>query len=174
VDVLEISHPFVGHALNAVDAKGRVSVPAPIRNLIDLRVKTHGVAGDETKDKELLIAPSPKGDCLRAYDVIGHRLITAELRESVADLPAAERRDALAALRRQELGTLVTVSFDGAGRMVLPPILRELGGIEDLAFFIGVEDYFEIWNPALARDAFADQPIALRTLEKCLSHRGEA
>src|SRR3954468_9025387 len=82
---------FVGHALNAVDAKGRVSVPAAFRSQIDRRAKNDG---GKDADKELMIAPHPKRDRLRAYDAFGLRDLTAELRESVADLPAAARREA--------------------------------------------------------------------------------
>jgi MraZ protein len=171
-DCVEINHPFFGHALNAVDAKGRVSVPAPFRAQVELRVKTYGVAGEDEKIRDLMVAPSAGALCLRAYDVVGQRQLVAELNESVADLPAKERREALAALRRSELGNLLPVSFDGAGRMVLPPLLREMAEITDLAYFIAVGDYFEIWSPAKARVALADDPVAVRMLDSYVRDRG--
>ena len=168
---MEINHPFIGHALNAVDAKGRVSVPASFRAQVELRVKVYGVEGDETKGKELTIAPAPGGKSLRAYDVVGQRQLIQEITESVADLPAAERRTALAAAKRTELGNLLPVSFDGAGRMVLPQALRDFVGITDLAFFIGVDDHFEIWGPDQAREALADDPITLGMLAQHMKER---
>jgi len=171
---LAINHPFIGHALNAVDAKGRVSVPASFRSQVELRVKIYGVEGDQDRGKELMVAPAPGAVCLRAYDVVGQRQLLTEISESVADLPAAQRREALAAARRSELGNLLPVSFDGAGRMVLPQLLRDLAEIDDLAYFIGVGDHFEIWSPAKARAALADDPIALRMLEHYVRERGAA
>lgn len=159
---------FVGHALNAVDAKGRVSVPAAFRSQIDRRAKDEG---GKDADKELMIAPHPKRDRLRAYDAFGLRDLSAELRESVADLPAAARREAHEGVRRNELTALTPVTFDGAGRMVLSPILRKLGKIGELAFFVGMEDYFEIWSPENARIGFADNPVVLEMLDMYLEER---
>ena len=159
---------FVGHALNAVDAKGRVSVPAPFRIQFDRRAKLDGV---EEPDKELMIAPHPKGGCLRAYDAYGLDGLSGELRESIADLPAAARREAHESARRSELSAMTPVAFDGAGRMVLSPILRKLGQIGDLAFFVGMEDYFEIWSPENARVGLAGNPGALAMLDMYLEER---
>lgn len=156
---------IVGHALNAVDAKGRVSVPATFRTQIERRAR------DGDADKELMIAPHPNGDRLRAYDAAGLTDLTGDLRESVADLPAAERRDALENARSLELTALTTVAFDNAGRMVLPPLLRKLGQIGDLAFFVGMEDYFEIWSPENARIRYANNPVVLRMLDHYLEER---
>ena len=162
---------FVGHALNAVDAKGRVSVPAAFRTQIERRAKEDG---NKDAEKELMIAPHPKRDRLRAFDPVGLRDLSTELRESVADLPAAARREAHEGVRRNELTALTPVAFDSAGRMVLSPILRKLGKIGDLAFFVGMEDYFEIWSPENARIGFADNPVVLEMLDFYLEERGGA
>ena len=164
-----IDHPFAGHALNAVDAKGRVSVPATLRSTVAQRLRASGVA--EEKGGTLMIAPHPKGDRLLAYDKPGISQLTEELRESVADLPAAERRDAHRELVRAEIGNMVEVSYDGAGRMVLPPVLRELGGIDELAYFMGVGDHMEIWAPDRAEAAFERQPMMLAVLRSYLKAR---
>jgi len=172
VDHLELDHPFLGHALNAVDAKGRVSVPAEFRGLIETRCRIYALPGDPVNDKELRIGLHEDGDRLQALDAIASRQLTQDLRESVSDMPAAERRKALRAMQSDELGTLSVVSFDGAGRMVLPPMLRDFAGIEDLALFWGVGDQFEIWNPRAARDAFKDSKRKLMTLDYLLKERG--
>ena len=161
---------FVGHALNAVDAKGRVSVPAAFRAQVDRRAQEDG----KEPTKELMIAPHPKRDRLRAFDPVGLRDLSTELRDSVADLPAAARREAHEGVRRNELTALTPIAFDSAGRMVLSPILRKLGKIGDLAFFVGMEDYFEIWSPENARIGFADNPVVLEMLDFYLEERGEA
>lgn len=170
---LGIDHPFAGHALNALDAKGRVSVPASFRATVAQRLGAQGVASDGKGGGQLMIAPHPKGDRLRAYDAVGIAQLTEELKESVADLPAAERREALAELRREEIGNMVPVPFDGAGRMVLPPVLREVCGFSDLAYFMGVDDHIEIWAPERAEAAFANKPMMLTVLRSYLKARDQ-
>lgn len=167
---MAIDHPFAGHALNALDAKGRVSVPASFRGTVTQRLRAHGAGADE-KGGQLMITPHPKGDRLLAYDQVGITQLTEELRESVADLPAAERREALAELRREVIGNMVAVPYDGAGRMVLPPVLREVGGFADLAYFMGVDDHLEIWAPERAEEAFAGKPMMLTVLRSYLKAR---
>ena len=41
------------------------------------------------------------------------------------------------------------VPYDSSGRIVLPPMMRRKGGIEDLALFLGAGETFQIWNPSL-------------------------
>ena len=43
--------------------------------------------------------------------------------------------------------------------------------IGDLAFFVGMEDYFEIWSPENARIGFADNPVVLEMLDMYLEER---
>lgn len=162
---------FVGHALNAVDAKGRVSVPAAFRAQIERRARDDG---GKDADKELMIAPHAQRDRLRAYDAIGLRDLSTAMRDSISEVPAADRREALERERRKELTAFQPIAFDSAGRMVLSPLLRKLGKIDDLAFFVGMEDYFEIWSPENARVAFADDPMLLEMLDHYLEERNGA
>jgi MraZ protein len=168
---LELDHPFLGHALNAVDAKGRVSVPADFRSLIETRCRIYALPNDPVNDKELRLALHEDGDRLMVLDAIASRQLTQDLRESVSELPAAERRKVLREMQSDELGTLTPVSFDSAGRMVLPPMLRDFAGIEDLALFWGVGDQFEIWSPKAARAAFDGSKRKLMTLDYLLKER---
>jgi MraZ protein len=168
---VQIDHAFLSHALNAVDAKGRVSVPSSFRSTVDLRVRTYGIAGDEVRATELMIGMHADGDRLRSYDVVGTRQLMAEITEGFADLPARERREALNKARRSEISTLLPVAYDGAGRMVLPPFLRSEAGIGDTALFLGLGDYFEIWNPLKAREALSDDPMLVRMIDYYLAQR---
>jgi MraZ protein len=158
------SKSFASQALNAIDAKGRVSVPSFIRESIVERLKAAGDS-DTGRASELMIGPDPKGRLLNAYDAIGMDELDAQLRASVADLPAAERREALTNANRRERGALFKVVFDNVGRMIIPPHLREFVGIKDRAYFIGVGDFFEIWSPDRFRQEFADDRVALMMLD---------
>lgn len=168
---MEVNHPFKGYALNAVDAKGRVSVPSEFREQIGTRCRAYAPGDDSISDKELAIAIHEDFDRLVAYDAIGVRKLSSDLGESVADLPAAERRKALADMARGEIGGTTPASFDGAGRLVLPPMLREFAGIGDFALFWGNTAFFEIWDPAKARIAFAGDRRNLAILDYLLRER---
>ena len=48
---------------------------------------------------------------------------------------------------RLAFGTGEELPFDASGRFILPAFYRETAGLTDLAFFIGIGERFEIWNP---------------------------
>jgi MraZ protein len=61
------------------------------------------------------------------------------------------------------------VPYDSSGRIILPPMMRRKGQIEDQALFVGVGGTFEIWNPKLALesgDAELRELAAFRLEEK--------
>jgi MraZ protein len=165
---VELGHLFQGHALNAVDAKGRVSVPAAFRSLIEKRALANGL----NPENVLEIGEHKSGDCLTALDAVASAEVDRMLQEKVADLPAAERMDALEAERFDAFGSLEKASYDGAGRMSLSPMLRSLGQVEDLAFFIGVGSSFQIWNPRVALEKLPATSRVRRPLQFLLSERG--
>jgi MraZ protein len=167
---LDVGHLFQGHALNAVDAKGRVSVPAGFRALIEKRALKVGLDPDNT----LMIGEHANGACLTALDPVASAELDQMLREGVADLPAAERLAKLENDRAEAFGSLESVKFDGAGRMVLSPLLRALGEIEDHAFFLGAGSSFQIWSPSKAMASFEPGSRNAKTLAFLLKEKGIA
>jgi len=140
-----IEHLFQGSALNPVDAKGRVSVPAFLRSTIERR-------GDA---KAIVLAKHEAYPCLAAYDrgyaATQHAKLERlyEKREGeAASLGDYHRSNMLA------FGSTEDVSYDSTGRILLPPMMRRKGGIEDLALFIGAGETFHLWNPR----RFLDDP----------------
>jgi MraZ protein len=160
---------FQSQALNAVDAKGRVSVPAPFRSLIEDRARANGLPLD---NNTLMIGEHASGQCLAAYDAVSSKQVYEQLVESVADLPAAKRMAALEAAQVDAFGPVEGVKFDSAGRMQLSSILRKLGGIEDLAYFIGAGSSFQIWNPKRALASFEKGSRNHNRLSLLLEERG--
>ena len=51
---------------------------------------------------------------------------------------------------RRTFGMTEDVPYDPSGRIVLPPMMRRKGKIEDLALFVGIGGIVEIWNPRIA------------------------
>lgn len=136
---MELEHLFNGSALNAVDAKGRLSVPAFVRQVIERR----------SDAKAIILSGHELDRCLAGYDRNYARILHAEnerrrLNEEGAD-PSAHFARA-----RRTFGVTEEVPYDTSGRIVLPAMMRRKGQIEDLALFIGVGGTFEIWNPQLA------------------------
>ena len=53
------------------------------------------------------------------------------------------------ALRRRILGNTADLTFDSAGRILIPAYLRKYAKIENEVTIVGVGDSFEIWSPEL-------------------------
>lgn len=165
---MELGHLFQGHALNAVDAKGRVSVPASFRALIEKRALACG----QDPENVLKIGEHRSGHYLTAMDSVASAETDRLILESVADVPALDRPDALEAARAEAYGGLEKISFDSAGRMVLTPMLRRFGGIGDLAFFVGAGSTFQIWSPKRALDQLPETSRVRKPLVFLLEERG--
>ena len=167
---VELGHLFQGHALNAVDAKGRVSVPAGFRTLIEKRASASG----QKSENILKIGEHRSGHYLTAMDGVAAAETDRLIVESVADVPPPDRPDALEAARMEAYGGLDSITFDGAGRMVLTPMLRRFSGIEDLAFFVGAGSTFQIWSPRRALEQLPETSRVRKPLVFLLEERGIA
>lgn len=165
---VEITDFFHGGMLNAVDAKGRVSLPSAFRSVIDRRASRDG-QGD---DKIVKIGQHEKYDCLQAFDATYSRRLYEKIAKRVEEGEAADSMSALDEAQLEAFGSVNDVSYDGGGRMVLSPLLRAVSGIEDLAYFVGAGETFQIWNPEAFRAVHADKPRLIRTLDFLLAERG--
>lgn len=129
---------FKGESVHKVDAKGRVSVPAPFRRVLE--------EGDPDwapgqNPNLVLIYGGPSGRCLEGYTIEA----VAALDDKISRMPTFSRNRK--ALERWLNTKSVYAQMDETGRVVLPQKLRELMGIEAEAFFAGMGDKFEIWAP---------------------------
>ena len=134
---LDREHLFRGSALNAVDAKGRLSVPAFIRQKVERR----------SDEKILVLAVHPEFQCLVGYDANYSAVMQEKAEKRLGDNP-----DPLAELELQAglfAGT-VDVAYDPSGRIMMPPRLKRRAGIEELAMFVGMGGEFQVWNPHVA------------------------
>ena len=122
---------FVSTFINKIDAKGRVSIPAPFRAVLE----RDGYAGG------IYCYPSLDAPAL---DAGGQRL--AKKIDGLLDgLPDySDERDELSVALYGEVQVL---SIDGDGRIVLPQSLRAHAGIGDQITFVGLGDKFQMWSP---------------------------
>lgn len=130
-----MSH-FVGTHQNRIDAKGRVSVPAPFR--VSLRAMADPEGGF------LVLRPSHQHPCIEAWPVTLFRALSTPL----------DRLDLFSAAHEDMATTLFAdawpVDADREGRVVLPSQLLRHAGIEDMMVFMGLGRLFQIWEPAAA------------------------
>lgn len=146
---MELEHLFNGSALNGVDAKGRLSVPAFIRAMIERR----------SPEKTIVLGKHETENCLVGYDAGYKATLLEEVRrrrlrdeEQGVDVRAHHART------RRAFGLTESAPYDSSGRIILPPMMRKIAGIEDLVLFVGAGETFELWNPKLAL-ASGDQDL---------------
>ncbi len=149
---------FVSTFTNKLDAKGRVSIPAPFRAVLERDgYRGAGAAG---------IYCYPAIDAA-ALDCGGERL-AQKIDGLLAGLPDySDERDELSVAL---YGDVQVLSIDGDGRIVLPEELRAHAGLGSQGTlaqvtFVGLGDKFQIWNPSQFE---ARRKIAR---EKAMEHR---
>ncbi len=154
---------FIGYAIQAIDAKGRVAIPATLRGPMEANNGSRSLFIDQHEDES----------CLVAFDRGWVQLRRDQIARDEAFEREAGRGFDLAKARRDPFVTAEPAPFDSSGRFVLPPFLRALAGLTDLAFFSGAIDYVEIWNPQHVLDSDRAPDRAKRYVEWQLAQKGE-
>jgi MraZ protein len=132
-----VARRFRGESTHRVDQKGRVSIPAPFRRVLE--------EGDPDwqpgqQPNVIISYGQTVRHCLDAYSIRGME----KLEEDVARLPYDEDRETI---ERMLFTKSVQVAVDDTGRIVLTQRLRDQIGLGDEALFAGLGDRFEIWEP---------------------------
>ena len=132
---------FTGNALNAVDAKGRLSIPTFIRAKRDRGPEPRTVS----------IGVHETAPCLTVFGppFLEYMLGELEGRERLGGGHGRAGRD-LDEASAGVFGMTEGLPYDSSGRILLPPMLRDEGQIGDLALFVGWGRYVQLWNPQLA------------------------
>ncbi len=149
---------FIGTYINKIDAKGRISVPAPFRTVLQAKNLT-GVA----------VYPALTGPCIEGC---GLDRIEAMV-ESLPDAPVPGLdEDAIAHLIFASARELL---FDGGGRIVLPTEFLDKANLSDQGAFVGKGRTFQIWNPAALDAAHSEMfERAMAEREALLNARKES
>ena len=148
---------FVSTFTNKIDAKGRVSIPASFRTVLERDAYT----GQGTPPGSGGIYCYPSLDA-PALDAGGERL-AEKIDRLLAGLPDySDERDELSVAL---YGDVQVLSLDGDGRIVLPESLRSHAEIAAQITFVGLGDKFQMWAP----ERFAERREAARA--KVHAHR---
>ena len=129
---------FRGESHHKVDNKGRVSIPALFRSVLEQGDPNY----TEGLNPELVIV---YGDHRRNYLECYTISAIEEVDAKIDALPrgSMERRMLQRLFHGQSFPTIV----DDTGRLVLPAKLRRKIDLEAEAFFIAAGDTFQIWKP---------------------------
>ena len=122
---------LTGEYRNSLDEKGRLLIPARLRNDIsgNSLVITRGVDA-----------------CLWAFMPGQWTDIATRLSETTSLFQKKAR-----ILKRRIIAPAQEIEIDKAGRINIPPSLREYGSLGKEVVLLGLEDYIEIWDEELYR-----------------------
>lgn len=119
---------FRGVSTLNLDAKGRIAMPAKHRDRLKEACGGQLVITVD-RDHCLLLFPMP------AWEVLERKLV------NLSSFNKQSRR-----LQRLLIGHATECELDGAGRVLLPPPLREFAGLDKRTVLIGQGNRFELWN----------------------------
>ena len=120
---------FLGTYDYSIDAKGRLFIPAKLRE------------GNETRGGRFILTKGLEG-CLYLYDPdVFQRVVLAKLE----NLPVKNQQDARA-FKRLLLSGAQEVVIDDMGRILVPRNHVEFAGLKKATSIIGVGERIEIWS----------------------------
>ena len=124
---------FLGsHAMN-MDAKGRLAIPAKVREELShaggSRVVLTANAADDDGERCILLYPESQWGAVKSQI------------DALPNMSRAVRR-----LQRLMLGHAVAAEIDAAGRILIPPTLRRHAYLEKKLMLIGQGKKLELWS----------------------------
>ncbi|UCD34868.1 MAG: division/cell wall cluster transcriptional repressor MraZ [Nitrospiraceae bacterium] len=120
---------FSGKHYKTLDAKGRLIIPAPFRDILSSNHSSKLIITNEVFDK-----------CLCAYPVSDWQLLI----DKVNRMP--QTSDAVKYYMRRVIGSAVECEVDKQGRVLLAPALRVDAGLNSDVVVLGLGNRIEIWN----------------------------
>jgi MraZ protein len=126
---------FRGVTHLALDAKGRLAIPARYRDAL----QSPSTEPPPTGQSPLVLTVDPSR-CLLLYPRAAWEPIQARLM-SLSSFNEPIRR-----LQRLLVGHADDVDLDGAGRILVPAELRQYAGLEHRVVLVGQGNKFELWD----------------------------
>lgn len=127
---------FLGRFDHTIDEKGRITIPSRFRDLM-----ANGAYLTRGFDKNLMVIPAP------VFEEWYLRITALSITDSAARI-----------LRRNFFTPAARLEFDRAGRILIPPYLREAAQLSENVIIAGTGEGFEIW----AADLWQDQEELLQ------------
>ncbi len=125
---------FRGVSHLALDAKGRLAIPAKHRDGLA------GPAGADGTHPHGLVLTADPSRCLLLYPRAQWEPIQERL------MALSSFNEPIRALQRLIVGHADDVEMDGAGRILVPPSLRQYASLEHRVVLVGQGNKFELWD----------------------------
>ncbi|MBC8129324.1 MAG: division/cell wall cluster transcriptional repressor MraZ [Rhizobiaceae bacterium] len=148
---------FLSNAVNNVDAKGRVSVPAAFRQILTQR------GFNELYGMQALGDP--------AIDVGGMDLLERYEQRLAAEDPFSE---SYADMSLFTYGDGAFLKFDQEGRITVNDFIRSHTGITDKVTFVGRNTFFQLWEPQRFEAHRAEARARLMAMRKATASERNA
>src|SRR5271157_4589345 len=139
---------FVSNYMLRLDAKGRVSVPAPFRAVL-VRDRFDGLYCYPALDRP-------------ALDAGGNALLAENEALITGFAPYSDEREQFSLAL---YGTSETLKIDGEGRVMLSESLKLHAGITDAVTFVGLGHKFRFWEPGRFRAELAEATDKVRAFK---------
>ena len=136
---------FFGETAINLDAKGRLAVPMRYRDALE----------EHCGNRMVLTYSAFETGCLWLQP----EQTWEGVRKDVMALPSS--RAAHRILQRRLVGSATTVELDSTGRILLPPSLRQVTGLEKRVVMLGMDNRFEIWNENTLNTKRAEEDSSL-------------
>ncbi len=141
-----------------LDDKGRLSLPARLRNQIS--------------QEQVVVLPGIDGKYLI---VVTPEYFTTEIQAKIASTPMAMLDETKRLFNRKFIATADFVDIDASGRINIPLQKREQFGLKNRgdALILGALDYIEIWSQEEYDKMISEtESVTLSSLAQALSDKG--
>ena len=147
---------YAGSGLSKIDDKGRATIPAELRDTVQMSSEANVVC----------LSRHASLPCLIGYGVAEKNKqrsdIETQWQSAVGRGEQFDRE-----LAGVSASSIFETAFEASGRFVLQPMLRHFGKLDDRAFFFGATTHFMLWNP----DVFlAEAPSAFGSVKDELNY----
>jgi len=120
---------FRGISSVTMDAKGRMALPARYRDAVAV-----------ASDGRIVVTIDMRESCLLLYPLAQWELVQGKL-ENLSNINPQARL-----LQRLLIGHATDLELDAAGRLLLPSMLRDFGGLKKKLVLVGQGNKIEIWS----------------------------
>lgn len=152
---------YEGFALQSVDEKGRVAIPADLRAAVERNSDV----------RSIVVGRHPFDPCLSVHDLSWS--VEKFNRIDNPEESPYEGTGGGARAKRRAFGVVERAPFDASGRFVIPPFFRQKAKIGRWAFFAGSGETFDVWAPEELLASTDPEMAELRELcEFCLQQKG--
>ncbi len=127
---------YAGSGVSSLDAKGRTTIPAELRDTVQL----------SSEGNLVCLSRHAKLPCLIGYGRAEREKLRTDI-ETQWQAAVTRGDDFDREIAGIAASSIFETPFEASGRFVLQPMLRHFGRLEDRAFFFGTTTHFQLWNP---------------------------